>query len=90
MGMLVLTIVSAFVLDALAGLMGLLTMVTYLAFFLPTLSVTVRRLHDLGKSGWMFLVALIPLVGGILLLVWCISDGEAFDNAYGAVPTNTL
>jgi uncharacterized membrane protein YhaH (DUF805 family) len=45
--------------------------------------------HSL-KSGWMFLVALIPLVGGILLLVWCISDGEAFDNAYGAVPTNTL
>ena len=90
MGMLVLTIVSAFVLDALMGLMGLLSMVTTLAFFLPSLSVTVRRLHDLGKSGWMFLVVLIPLAGLILLLVWCISDGEAFDNAYGAVPTNTL
>lgn len=90
MGMLVLTVVSAFVLDALAGLMGMLTMVTYLAFFLPTLSVTVRRLHDLGKSGWMFLVVFIPIVGGILLLVWFVSDGQPHDNAYGAVPTNTL
>ena len=90
MGMLVLTVVSAFVLDALAGLMGMLTMVTYLGFFLPMLSVTVRRLHDLGKSGWMFLVALIPIVGGILLLVWFVSDGQPHDNAYGAVPTNTL
>ena len=89
MGMLVLTVVSAFVLDALAGLMGMLTMVTYLGFFLPMLSVTVRRLHDLGKSGWMFLVVLIPIVGGILLLVWFVSDGP-HDNAYGAVPTNTL
>ena len=89
-GMLVLTIVSAFVLDALAGLMGMLTMVTYLGFFLPMLSVTVRRLHDLGKSGWMFLVVLIPIVGGILLLVWFVSDGQPHDNAYGAVPTNTL
>ena len=90
MGMLVLTVVSAFVLDALAGLMGMLTMVTYLGFFLPMLSVTVRRLHDLGKSGWMFLVVLIPIVGGILLLVWFVSDGQSHDNAYGAVPTNTL
>ena len=89
-GMLVLTIVSAFVLDALAGLMGMLTMVAYLAFILPFISVSVRRLHDLGKSGWMFLVVLIPIVGGILLLVWFVSDGQAHDNAYGAVPTNTL
>ena len=90
MGMLVLTVVSAFVLDALAGLMGMLTMVTYLGFFLPMLSVTVRRLHDLGKSGWMFLVVLIPIVGGILLLVWFVSDGEPYENEYGAVPTNIL
>lgn len=89
-GMLVLTIVSAFVLDALAGLMGMLTMVAYLAFILPFISVSVRRLHDLGKSGWMFLVVLIPIVGGILLLVWFVSDGQPHDNAYGAVPTNTL
>lgn len=89
-GMLVLTIVSAFVLDAVAAIMGMLTMVVYLAYLLPMLAVTVRRLHDLGKSGWMILILFVPLVGAILLLVWCVSDGEAFDNAYGAIPTNTL
>ncbi|RJU99166.1 MAG: DUF805 domain-containing protein [Candidatus Poseidoniales archaeon] len=89
-GMTVLTVVSAFVLDALSGLMGMLTMVAYFAFILPFISVSVRRLHDLGKTGWMFLVVFIPFVGGILLLVWFVSDGQAHDNAYGAVPTNTL
>jgi uncharacterized membrane protein YhaH (DUF805 family) len=38
----------------------------------------------------MMLLVFVPIVGGILLLVWFVSDGEAFDNAYGAVPTNTL
>lgn len=90
MGLLILTVVSAFVVDALTGVMTLLSLVLYLGSFLPLLAVSVRRLHDLGKSGWMFLVGLIPIVGGILLLVWFVSDGEAYDNKYGAVPTNTL
>jgi uncharacterized membrane protein YhaH (DUF805 family) len=90
MGMFTLSIVSLFVVEALATLMGLLTFVLYLGGFLPLLAVSVRRLHDLGKSGWMMLLVFVPIVGGILLLVWFVSDGEAFDNAYGAVPTNTL
>jgi uncharacterized membrane protein YhaH (DUF805 family) len=90
MGMFTLSIVSLFVVEALATLMGLLTFVLYLGGFLPLLAVSVRRLHDLGKSGWMMLLVFVPFVGGILLLVWFVSDGEAFDNAYGAVPTNTL
>jgi uncharacterized membrane protein YhaH (DUF805 family) len=90
MGMFTLSIVSLFVVEALATLMGLLTFVLYLGGFLPLLAVSVRRLHDLGKSGWMMLLGFVPIVGGILLLVWFVSDGEAFDNAYGAVPTNTL
>ena len=89
-GMLTLTLVSVFVVDALAGVMFMLTMVLYLGAFLPLLAVSVRRLHDLGKSGWMMLVMYIPFVGGILLLVWFVSDGEAANNAYGPVPTNTL
>ena len=40
-----------------------------LALFLPGLAVTIRRLHDVGKSGWFYLIALVPLVGGIWLLV---------------------
>ena len=89
-GMLILTIISAFIIDVLANLMGLLTFGLYIGGFLPLLAVSVRRLHDLGKSGWMMLVMFIPFVGGILLLVWFVSDGEAANNAYGPVPTNTL
>lgn len=89
-GMLILTIISAFIIDVLATLMGLLTFGLYIGGFLPLLAVSVRRLHDLGKSGWMMLVMFIPFVGGILLLVWFVSDGEAANNAYGPVPTNTL
>ena len=90
MGMFTLSIVSLFVVDALASLMGLLTFGVYIGGFLPLLAVSVRRLHDLGKSGWMMLLVFVPIVGGILLLVWFVSDGQAHDNAYGAVPTNTL
>ena len=89
-GMFTLTLVTLFVVEALATVMGLLTFGLYIGGFLPLLAVSVRRLHDLGKSGWMMLVMFIPFVGGILLLVWFVSDGEADNNAYGPVPTNTL
>ena len=89
-GMFTLTLVSVFVVEALATVMGLLTFVLYLGGFLPLLAVSVRRLHDLGKSGLMMFLVFIPIVGGILLLVWFVSDGEAANNAYGPVPTNTL
>ena len=89
-GMFTLTFVSLFVVEALATLMGLLTFGLYIGALLPLLAVSVRRLHDLGKSGWMMLIMFIPFVGGILLLVWFVTDGEAANNAYGPVPTNTL
>jgi len=57
---------------------------------IPTLAVSVRRLHDTGKSGWMLLIMLIPCIGIILWLVWMIEDGQAHDNAYGPVPTNMM
>ena len=90
MGMFTLSIVSLFVVDALASLMGLLTFGVYIGGFLPLLAVSVRRLHDLGKSGWLFLIGLVPIVGGILLFVWFVSEGDPYENEYGAVPTNIL
>ncbi len=58
-----------------------------LALFLPSLAVGVRRLHDTGRSGWWYLIGLVPLIGGIVLLVFFIqpSDGP---NEYGAGPDN--
>lgn len=75
--------------ETLMNLLLLPSLVT-LAFLLPALSVSVRRLHDTGKSGWMLLITLIPCIGLILWLVWMIEDGQAHDNAYGSVPTNLL
>ena len=67
-----------------------LTWFLQLAILLPSWAVAVRRLHDIGKSGWWLLIAFIPLVGLILLLVWYCTDGEAVPNAYGPVPTLSL
>ena len=50
---------------------------------LPGLAVSVRRLHDLDKSGWWLLLGLIPLVGAIILLVWFGSKGTAGPNSFG-------
>lgn len=52
----------------------------------PGLAVAVRRLHDIGKSGWYYLIGLIPLVGSIIMLVWFFTDGNRFTNEYGDDP----
>ncbi len=57
-----------------------------LASLLPSLGVTVRRLHDTGKSGWMIFLGLIPLIGAIILLVFYILDSEPSANKYGPNP----
>lgn len=61
-----------------------------LGLFLPILSVIFRRLHDHGKSGWNVCWMFLPLLGALYILYLMIIDGEAHDNAHGAVPTNTL
>lgn len=57
-----------------------------LAVFIPALAVLVRRLHDTGRSGWWFLIALVPCVGGIILLVYLVEDSHPGDNQYGPNP----
>lgn len=54
-----------------------------LFFFLPGLSVSVRRLHDINRSGWWFLVVAIPLIGSILLIVWFATRGNRGPNRFG-------
>jgi len=70
--------------------LGIVFMALYglvaLALFIPFLAVAVRRLHDVGRSGWYYLIALIPLVGSIILLVWFATEGDVGDNEYGPDP----
>lgn len=66
--------------------LGLLSILYSLAVLLPSLGVQIRRLHDIGKSGWWLLIAFVPVVGWILLLVWMCRDSDPGANAYGMNP----
>lgn len=66
------------------GIYGLVALGT----FVPSLAVGVRRLHDINKSGWYYLIGLIPFIGAIILLVWFFTDGNRHENNYGEDPKN--
>ena len=57
-----------------------------LLMIIPGISVFVRRMHDINKSGWWYFIALIPIIGGIWLLVLCLTEGTHGDNEYGPDP----
>lgn len=65
---------------------GLLGGIYALAVLIPGLAVSVRRLHDTGRSGWWLLIALIPVIGAIVLLVFMVLEGKPGTNQYGSNP----
>ena len=58
----------------------------FLAILIPYLALVVRRLHDIGKSGWFYFVRFIPVIGGIWLLVLLCTEGNYGPNNYGLDP----
>ena len=79
-------VVVLFILMQIASLFVILYVVYALALIVPGLAAAVRRLHDSGKSGWLVLVSLIPLVGAIILIVFLASAGDSGANSYGPPP----
>jgi len=73
------------IIDTVLGLPLLLSLY-YLAVLLPTIGVSVRRLHDTGRSGWWILIVLIPLIGAIILLIYMVSDSQEGTSQYGPSP----
>ena len=72
---------------AISGLFyGLFYCVYTLAVLIPSLAVAVRRLHDVGKSGWFMFIIFIPIIGAIWLLVLVCTDGNPGKNVYGLNP----
>ena len=65
---------------------NIMVTIFYLIMLVPNLSVSVRRLHDIGKSGWYMFLSLIPLIGGLILLIWSLMDSEPGENQYGKNP----
>ena len=79
------TLVIGIIGAIMTSLLGELSWIWSLAVLIPNLALCVRRLHDIGKSGWWYLIGLIPLVGFILLLVWFCKDSTE-DNQWGPNP----
>ena len=65
---------------------GWIYLLYMLAVIIPSIAVFVRRMHDIGKSGWGFLISLIPCIGAIWLLVLTCTDSNPGDNKYGSSP----
>ena len=55
-----------------------------LLLFFPTLAISIRRLHDIGRTGWWYLIALIPLLGMLVLFIFFVLSSQKHDNEYGA------
>lgn len=67
-------------------LYGPLSLLFGLAVLIPGIAVGIRRLHDTGRSGWLILLAFIPIVGVIALIYFAVLEGDKGTNAYGADP----
>jgi len=79
------------IVDGVAGLttaynVGILGAIYSLAVLIPSLAVSIRRLHDTDRSGWWCLIGFVPLIGAIVLLIFFVMDGTPGDNRFGPSP----
>ncbi len=82
----ILIYVALFVIESIVGSFGILVLVFSLGLLVPSIAVTIRRLHDTERSGWWILIAFVPVVGGIVLLVFMCLDGTGGPNRFGPDP----
>lgn len=66
--------------------MGLIGSIYLLATIVPSIAVAVRRLHDIGRSGWWSLIVLVPFIGAIVFIVFMVLDSKPGDNQFGSNP----
>ena len=88
-------LIASIIIGVIAGVLVSVTNVTAFAYLgsiynlavlIPGLAVLFRRLHDTGRSGWWWLLAFIPIIGWIVLIVFCCLDSQPGDNQYGPNP----
>ncbi len=68
------------------GIIPVVNWIWGIAVIIPSIAVGVRRLHDIGKSGWWYFLILVPVVGGIILIIWFIRDSKPGVNTWGPNP----
>ncbi|SFV61680.1 Integral membrane protein [hydrothermal vent metagenome] len=90
---LVAAVIDAFVLSPMLGMTpeqisqgGYLQMILVLGLFIPSIALAVRRLHDIGKSGWWYLLVFIPFIGWVVLIYFYVLDSQPGTNQYGENP----
>ncbi len=86
-------VIDAFVLGPMLGMTpeqvsqgGYLQMILVLGLFIPSIALAVRRLHDIGKSGWWYLLVFIPFIGWVVLIYFYVLDSQPGTNQYGENP----
>ncbi len=86
------TFILSSVLTAVGNAIGItwLAGVAGLAVLLPSIAVSVRRLHDIGKAGIWVLIGFIPCIGEILLIIWACKDSDPGDNQFGPNPKDSI
>lgn len=82
----VLSIIDGIIFSKIGISIGVLSDLYVLAVLIPEIAVGVRRLHDIGKSGWMILISFIPIIGSLWLLILFVQDSEKGTNKYGPNP----
>ena len=82
----VLIVVVLSVVEWMIGLPGILSGIYSLVLLIPSIAVTVRRLHDTGRTGWWWWIGFVPVIGIIVLLVFMALEGEPGQNRYGPDP----
>lgn len=85
---LIIAVVLGFI-EGLLGMTAVLGTLYALAVLIPSIAVSVRRLHDTDRSGWWVLISLIPVIGTIVLLIFLVLDGNPDSNEYGPNPKAT-
>lgn len=70
---------------AILMIMPFLSPIYSLLLMIPAIAVSIRRLHDIGKSGWWLLLIFLPLIGAIVLLVFFVLESQQDENEWGAV-----
>jgi uncharacterized membrane protein YhaH (DUF805 family) len=78
-------VLGCFVINILANIVfaSWIASLVSLALLVPSIAVGARRLHDIGKSGWLQLLGIIPLIGWAILIYWAVQPGQAESNQYG-------
>jgi len=89
----IISAIDAFIVNPMIGMTpdqaaqgGVLQMVFALGLLIPSIALGIRRLHDIGKSGWWYLLVFIPIIGWLALLYFYILDSQPGTNKYGANP----